>query len=954
MQQRFIRRARRAIVPALVAVVVAAACTPSGPSSPTTTTTPQGTVTRWTDIMDLVRVRLDDPIFVQSLGATQEERDAVVSRLEDLLADPAYQSDEQMTAEQINDVGVRDLLHQQDLQDQQATKDINGQTRSDARDEEFAADLGTLAGPLPDPSSVRAQGREDLTPFRPSWTDDLGKEGFADMAQTLLTRIQDVRDKIANHNLGNDLLAQEVAARLPLGGPPPPAPLTGGLCDNRVGDRFAPNPNTRPGTIYTPEQDTFARRSPSGATQFQGELQVRNVAGPGGTMVQQFLVEAHVMDTTVIAAEMEKLRSDLDLPPTAFDDMLGNVPTWLRAHLMVMYPGQVGAEDWTGDGPNNEADYEMLCYRDDATKGPGEPVNRAYVRAWLPMDFGARSLGEPGFQIRVAISDYFWTAFQTNFFFGSDLHTVHLGPEPLVYYSAADHSLGVTADRSFLVNTDAEPANDVEDLLRGVIETGVSEAIGALDETEWFFLDLGLFKNWGWLGASASDVAEPETITSDVSFTTTETVGTNTTDDERLLQVDVHADDIDIDGLASVPILGLGLIPCNYSVKLDLGLRAKFGLDIDRGFLSPDFLELAVTGLSAHDMSVSAVPLNCNLLHFVNVPGLLDGLVKEIDLTGPLGDDIAVKIRNVIHAAADIDDVVLPNGGGFTVHAQNLEPTCDPYGCNGEHAGDVALTREGAEVIDDPLVMDLKTGDLDELFSKRRFPVSYQPSPSVAGPIEDLITDHLDPDGLPYDLALWASPALLNQFLRAATEGTTSISFPGGGVTPPTGALPIAHQSVLPFASQTGLLDINAGGFRTHPQVAPIYVPDPDYPLALFLPDLEFSYGNGYYATNATVGVDVSFDPGTSKLSPATLSVADVAAGAQLMVLECESVYWLACVVAPSYVPDLVSWLSGTVLPPVVENSIGKIEVPRLAGFDFVSGKVENVDGNLAVYVDAG
>ena len=200
------------------------------------------------------------------------------------------------------------------------------------------------------------------------------------------------------------------------------------------------------------------------------------------------------------------------------------------------------------------------------------------------------------------------------------------------------------------------------------------------------------------------------------------------------------------------------------------------------------------------------------------------------------------------------------------------------------------------------------------------------------------------PDQRPYKFAGFLHPTLVNQILRALAEGNGT---PGSGILERSGPDFSIRSDVAPIV--------------VTPSVSPI-----EKPLTILIPDLRISKGGNEFALDVTVGVALSVDASTRKLKASLTAAPDTetlkcgvsSAGIPEALASyslCASRDWYGDpgVALPS-IPDSINYVAKNVVPPLIEKSLGEVEVPQVEGFDLLSlgsSKVANVEGFPSVYV---
>ena len=679
-----------------------------------------------------------------------------------------------------------------------------------------------------------------------------------------------------------------------------------------TGDRHLP---TTPipafeGRVYTPEQGTFAStdrpdgRTPNQVVTYHGDLQTR--MDPNGTGIRQFKVEAHLLSPT-------------EMSPGVFVR-----PEALRGHIVVERYGTSKKESYFPGTANTE--WHVKCYAEDLGQND---VTRAYVEAWVPLDYPqdslAPSVDEPGFQVRFETIDNCWDNGNNCFpflFYAADQSTVILQTKngPKAYDSpVAGGSVAARVADDVMVDRDNNPTNDLASILKAKIEPLIGPALDGLSGFEVGAPPLYGVKltgakvyNWG-VGLDLVPIGN---------------------DDEYEFKGEISFSNYQIGGY-----FGL-LAECPFSADIAASITAK--ARVTRNPKDPSKLAVDVTSAVAN-VSVS----NFWDYNFISLTCLVSGIVIKA-LGESLATDIAQEQINPLlskelgdASTLNVDDTLKPgvsnpNGGGFGVDLTQFEKSCTPRGCQG---GDVLLDKDGLALSASLLPHDNKpTND------PRRFPLVFDPS------LDSTLADHFvpnpltgpltDPDGLSYKVGLFLHPTMLNQVLRALAEGAS----PG-----------------------TGELDQTAQGFTVKATVAPIVVNqqvlDNQPAFTVFIPDLRVGDANNKFAVNALVGVDLSIDSTTRKLVPRVVIGVDVdtltcgldtkkTGGPYAL---CANKDWAGGQQSglPS-IPQLIGYAVNSLIPPVITDSLGEVEIPTVEGFDFLSlgdSEIRNDRGFLSAFI---
>jgi hypothetical protein len=903
-----LRRTITGVSLAIVIAVVGAACsTPPVPPTTTSTTTVPGQIDPELDSL------LNDPDFTAQFGDTDEERARIVEATRSVLA-----ADDQWPISE----DERALSEQEKLGADKANADAAAIAAADEQrraDAERARLDEQMAGPSLDELAARQDDGSSSFDYSATTEDWAAKEGAADTeaavtadALTVGARVDEAWSDLESKGRLDEALAtpgfvpdqgkgdaqfeaawaEEIRDR---------GPATG-ACVNRDSSRHAPNPaSLRPGTVYTPYQNTFA--GTSGTPTYLGQLQTTMIGG-----VRHMIVEGHLGDLNV-AGWLPFLE----------------IPTSVRAWITVHTPGNI-ATNYNGFGPYMQViqpgqaaesgKMHILCYDEDLGLATGAPIRRAFFRAYIPMVHNGVPLAEPGFQVKATISNL-----DNNpaFFFGADMRTVYLGKQPLGYtQTLTNGGVGVSVNSGLIVDSNGIPNDDLESTIRGPVSTSLSNALSGLDGvSDWVLGKKG--GNWGWFGFHINN-SDPGTPNVDINWDQT-SVG-STPDDEYRLKGSVSINNWLLEGYTSVPFALAGLVPCYWRFKVDISASIYASVDVNdtaRTVLQPN-IEIGPLGLNLHNMFVSPLPLGCNFLYtakWINrIDDLVNALLPQVNQT--LANQLSVQpnLPNIVPAT-------VPIGGGNNMQVlfAGWNDTCAPYACNGHGAGDVGMSWAGLEATG-----DLRFTDTKPASATRRFPASYVPT--TAGTANSRVRQHFGDQNEVTDLGAWVHPAVLNQALRVMAEH---------------GRLDLGSSPQQPTTAKS----------------PPVYLSTPiaaDKPLGLFLPHLEIDdQANGnVLAVDAMAAVGVTFDPGTRKLVPNAVSPNDPSFALTAWTLKCSSNAWLACYGVPGLVSSLANFVANTVMDPLLQQSIGQVTIPSTGGLPMTSVAVRNEDGHLGVRTSIG
>jgi hypothetical protein len=885
--------------------VLASACTPA-PNPGSTTTTLPGTIDP-----ELEKL-LNDPAFTAQFGDTEEERAKIVADVRDILSQEADWTVDPGTVA-ANDSDRLDA--EKDAEAAEAQEAAAAARR--AAEEKKRLDAELAAPSLAELEAAQTDGSEwfDHSATAEAWA---ATEGSAQAVETMQRTDAATRAEVAA--LRAELKAagrldelDAIPGYVPPQGEGDPqyaaiwaemvkdrGPATG-ACINRDSSRHAPAPGLRPGTIYSPYQNTFA--AAGGTPTHLGQLKTAMI---GGT--RHFIVEGHLgdLDTLGLFAWL-------------------SIPTQLRARITVHTPGNI-VSNYNGIGPFmveavpgqpvQSGQVQVLCYQEDLGLPTGTPIRRAMFRAYIPMDAGGSPLTDPGFQVKATISNL---AASPGFFFGADMRTVHLGKPPLGYaQTLTGGGIGVSAGRGVIIDDNGVAGDDLESTIKGSVNPALSNALAGLDGTsDWVLGKKG--GNWGWFGFHINN-SEPNNPSVDIDWN--QTSNSSGPDDEFRLKGSVTIDDWLVEGYASVPFALLGLVPCYWRFKVDASASIYASVDVNdtaRTILQPD-VEIGPISLNVHNMFVSPLPLGCNFLYTAL---WADRMVTKVNGVLP---QVNAALQNQLQNQPNLPNAVpatVPIGGGnnMQVTFAGFNDTCAPYACNGNHAGDVAMSWAGLEA-----TADLRFADTKAASATRRFTASY--SPTTSDTANGRVRQHFGPQNEITDLAAWVNPSVLNQALRVMAEH---------------GRLDLGSSPSTPTVARS----------------APIYLSTPiaaDKPLGLFLPHLEIDdLPNGnIYALDALAAVGVSFDPATRKLVPNAVSPSDPSFGLAAWTLKCSSVIWATCYGIPAFLSTAANWVANTLLNPLLQNSIGQVTIPNTGNFSLTNLKIANEDGHLGMRASVG
>ncbi|MEX0768202.1 MAG: hypothetical protein WD029_07000, partial [Microthrixaceae bacterium] len=691
---------------AALAVLAGACVTP--PPVPPTTTLPSA-------IDPEIERLLSDPEFTAQFGGTAEERDSILAAVRDTLSkESEWGVDQAVVAQNGSDKEDVDAA----ALAAEAAEAADLVLR--AADEKKRLDAALQAPSLEELQESQAETSDDFdfSATKESWQ---ATEGSAEAISTLQneylskrSQVEAVRDQLLTD--GRLEAVDAIPGYVPIEGDSDPqwaaiwaeireerGPANG-ACLNRDSSRNAPAPSSlRPGTIYSPFQNTFA--GPSGTPTHLGQLKTAIIDGK-----RHFIVEGHLGDLNTLGV---------------FSWL--TIQTQLRARITIHTPSNI-ALNYNGIGPFMQeatpgqpvqsGQVQVLCYKEDLGLPTGAPIRRAMFRAFIPMDAGGSPLAEPGFQVRAAISNL---AADPGFFFGADMRTVHLGKAPLGYgQTMTGGGIGLSAGRGVIVEDNGISTDDLESSITNVVNPALANAMSGLDgASDWVLGRKG--GNWGWFGFHINN-SEPNGPRVDIDWN--QTNNSSGPDDEYRLKGSLSIDDWLLEGYASVPFAFLGIVPCYWKFKVDASAAIYAAVDVNDGartILQPD-LEIGPISLNVHNMFVSPLPLGCNFLYTAL---WADRMVTKLNDKLPFVNSVLQQqLQNQTNLQATVPaNVPIGGGNNMQVTFAGFNNTCAPYACNGNHAGDVAMSWAGLEA-----TADLRFGDTKPAAATRRFPASYSPT----------------------------------------------------------------------------------------------------------------------------------------------------------------------------------------------------------------------------------
>lgn len=896
------RRQRRfAVVAVAVLVGVVGACTPP-------TTGPQ----RDPEIDAL----LADADFLAQLGDTEEERAAIVADITKFLdewdawgMDPAAL--ERITLEKVQYEREREAAETAERERREVAAQRERERLDSLQNGPSLEELAAEDAERPEEFDYSATPEHWATV--PGFTDSIGRLA----EQRAGTEVR-VRAKIDELRASGELArVDQIIGYVPPEGENDPmftavwldarrerdVPVANGACKDREGGRTAPTPATlRPGTIYSPRQNTFA--GPNGTPTHLGQLQTAMIGGK-----RHFVVEGHLGDLDAFGF----------VPGVGINTI---AQAWITVHtptsLTTNYDG-LGPffQQWVPGTPITSGTVQVLCYTNDFGLALGAPIRRAMFRAYIPFDPEGVNLTEPGFQVKAAVSDLNW---DPGLFYGADMRTVYLGKPPLAYNETfTNGGFGVNLGRGVVIDDNGVTGDDLESSIRTPIQTKLTQVLSDLDDTSWWVLGKkNAGSNWGWFGFHINNSA-PNTPNVDIDWSQTTVGGAG--DDEYRLQGSVSMNDWLVEGYVSLPWAAFGLVPCYFRMRIDLSASVYASVDIHdtaRTVLQPD-VEIGPIGIGVHNLFASPVPLGCNSIYLFKFADSWDDKLNELL---PLVNQVLADKLQVQPNIGNVVPPTVPVGGGQIMNTlfAGWNDTCVPYGCNGSHAGDMAMNWAGLEATG-----DIRFTDTKPAATTRRFPASY--SPTTAGTANDRVRSHFGPQNEITDFGAWVNPAVLNQALRVFAE---------------QGRLDLSLDPATPGSAKS----------------PPIYLSTPvaaDKPLGVFLPHIEIDpTGPNLFAVDIFAAVGVGFDSGTRKLVPSPVAPNDPALGIAMWTLSCDGVVWAICTGVPALVSTAANWAANTLLNPLLQSSIGQITIPQTGNFSLSNLKIVNEDGHLGIRTSVG
>jgi len=680
-----------------------------------------------------------------------------------------------------------------------------------------------------------------------------------------------------------------------------------------LGNRSAPSVPTRPGAIFTPTTDTFASKTPVAGQPRQ--VWANGGASNGGTFstrwvggVEQFLIEANVTSSP---------GSNL-----AF--------FWPEIHV-----GILGQPEQLFD-PSN-ANVDVLCYAQDA--GIMFPY-RGYVRAWLPVSL----LAEPGIQVRADVGNRPLPPFIPPhvLFFGGDMAVVHIAPKPLGARELVQHAIGLQLDDSLIVDTDNNPANDLEGILAPQLSDSITNSINNTSTGPSAVTWSG-FPFYGWVTVRTSAVTRP--VTTNLSLQPV-VAG----DDERKVSANMTIGEATFRG--SFNGLLTGYRPCYYRhTWYSPNAGVEFVIDPDAA--NPRILHPRTASDTWADISTRQWGLTngtwlrpiCHIMGIFVRTSMKKGIAKSIKdglneafNAGPKSkvDEIlrGIDLTSAMQAGAQF-----PNGNGVTfptVPGAGWMRTCVPRGCQG---GGVAISAEGIEA-----ALALNAADRKTATTAFRFPQVYSASSSAS--VDQLIRTHTDANGQPFSLGVVLNNGFVNQLLRSVTEGSA-------GPDPTNPAL--SPNGILDQEFNFALLGQNLS-VRMSPNVAPAMVDvpvDPGNPnkwqAVIAIPDLRLRVNDGSgWGDPAILGVTAFAALDVHTVTAQTIDPSFVMRS-DTHVLRCHSLIWALCTPLFGGAVDLaVAAVSNS-----LDASLTDIVVPNLSP-DFVVANIrlERRGAHLALYAN--
>ncbi len=864
---------------------------------------------------------LADPEWAAQLGETEEERAQIIEDVsayvdewsqwelddleverwnqEKLVADAEAEAEARRAQERLDAEAAAEAERLAELTAGPGLPELQEQVTDGAEDYDVSADAAHWAS-IPD----FAAGQADFRQRHVSTTQRVDRLVAVMQASGELERVDAIPGWVPPEGQDDPLFTtiwlDKVEDRISVLDPT-------GACKDRAGNRKAPTDDgLRPGTIYTPYQNTFA--GSGGTPTHLGQLQTVTLGGK-----RHMVVEGHIGNLNTLGV------------PAAI-----GVATWFQTRISILTAENI-VSDPDGYGPFRQpwvpgtselsGRVQVLCYTDDFGLSTGSPIRRAMFRAYIPIENEEYSLVDEVFQLRAAVGSIplNWGE-PPVLFYGADQRTVHLGRAPLGHQSTfTNGGFGVTLGSGVVTDNNGIAGDDLESSLRGPVASGLVNALSALDGTSaWVLGKKKANASWGWFGFAINNSA-PTTPTVDLDWVPTYRNGQE--DDEFRLRGSISMKDWLIEARVSLPWAALGLVPCYVKMKVDFSASIYASVDVHdtaRTVLVPN-IEIGGINANVHSMFASPLPLGCNSLYLFK---FVNSWVEKLQGKLPaINQNLSTNLQTQPNLPAAVP-ATIPIGGGQNMQAlfTGWNDTCAPYGCNGGGAGDVGISWAGIEASG-----DFRFTDTKPVQATRRFPASY--SPTTGGTANDRIRHHFGPQNEIIDFSAYVNPSLLNQMLRVLAEH---------------GRLDGAANATEPVVARTAPLYINT-------PVAP------DKPLGLHIPHLEWDpVGPNLLSIESFAAVGVGFDAGTRKLVPSTISPSDPGLGIAIRALRCESTLWLSCNGIPALASAAANYLGNSLLNPLLQNTVGQVKIPQTGNFSLTGVKIVNEDGHLGLRASVG
>ncbi len=712
---------------------------------------------------------------------------------------------------------------------------------------------------------------------------------------------------------------------------------TSGACDAPGGPTNVPTPSDpTPGVMATPEHDVYAKFS-TGTVGIGGFLTsfvpvgAPTIAGDSGVQFRGsgFNYQMHV-------------RVDMH------DENHGQPLKALAPIFHIRPIGGTAAQE-TQVQP---VEGNTFCY----LSNDGPSTTRGYWDGWIPVPHT-----EPGFQLITEIVenefyyraggpnfDFFLAAPGPQFFAGADRSTIHVSGDPVSTATPLSHAVGAfatalhdgVAGPNPITDTNAQPADDVEAPIKGLLAGKVR---GALSDGM-----SGDLAQYYALTVQGSMQASP-TATADLKYVDLATAAPEITDEPtgtQALEATIAAS-----GDADIYMQLLG-IPCfGVTMHVDINVTADIwadssghgtGITPRSRHITNDNVDISMPW---YDWLLTSCDILFGLIHAkaaIKIPNEVD---KAID--GALGENGSMtKILQGFDLTSylpslDIDPHAIGNTHTGGASMQPVVTNLDNAWCRapGAPAGCTVdqdlLGAQGLEVAADTTL--LSGHGVGEAFGGR-FPNVY--SPSTAGSVDALVTTHRDASSQLAGLGIVIDPRLINIALRHLVQGKPTGTTTDGLVDIKDYQTPIDAFHVTTRPEVAPMVISPAASFTpitTSPTVAAV-VPDVRLDLKTN-PDLPKSI---HYSVAASDNIGLAFDPSTNKMSPVfDPPIVDVqtTGGCQVNYDTGYATSYLLCGRGSggnggniASLNDVLDQIANQVVKPVLDDSIGGIELPSLDG----------------------